>query len=64
MVVCAAEDYYDVLGVGKSADKKEIKSAYRQKARRPAVSSPQPTSLHSQRKALRYTTRRMRRGYT
>ena len=33
MVVRAAEDYYDILGVGKSADKKEIKSAYRQKAR-------------------------------
>ena len=33
MVVRAAEDYYDTLGVSKTADKKEIKSAYRQKAR-------------------------------
>ena len=31
MVVRAADDYYDILGVSKSADKKEIKSAYRQK---------------------------------
>ncbi len=34
MMVRAAEDYYDTLGVSKTADKKEIKSAYRQKARR------------------------------
>ena len=34
MVVRAAEDYYDTLGVSKTADKKEIKSAYRQKVRR------------------------------
>ena len=33
MVVRVAEDYYDTLGVSKTADKKEIKSAYRQKAR-------------------------------
>ena len=33
MVVRAADDYYDVLGVSKTADKKEIKSAYRQKVR-------------------------------
>ena len=32
MVVRA--DYYDLLGVSKSADKKEIKQAYRQKARK------------------------------
>lgn len=31
LVTRAAEDYYQVLGVGKEADKKEIKSAYRQK---------------------------------
>eukprot|EP01025_Chloroclados_australasicus_P030039 TRINITY_DN3007_c0_g1_i1.p1 TRINITY_DN3007_c0_g1~~TRINITY_DN3007_c0_g1_i1.p1 ORF type:complete len:422 (+),score=41.81 TRINITY_DN3007_c0_g1_i1:38-1303(+) len=30
----AGRDYYNILGVGKSADKKEIKSAYRQKARK------------------------------
>ena len=27
----AAQDYYEVLGVSKEADKKAIKSAYRQK---------------------------------
>ncbi len=40
MVVRAAEDYYDTLGVSKTADKKEIKSAYRQKARSAARSRP------------------------
>lgn len=30
----AAEDYYTTLGVDKGADKKTIKSAYRQKARK------------------------------
>lgn len=30
----AAEDYYATLGVDKGADKKTIKSAYRQKARK------------------------------
>jgi len=33
-VVRAGEDYYSVLGVDKGADKKTIKSAYRQKARK------------------------------
>lgn len=31
LVVRAGEDYYSVLGVDKGADKKTIKSAYRQK---------------------------------
>ncbi len=31
MVTRAGEDYYSVLGVDKGADKKSIKSAYRQK---------------------------------
>ena len=31
LVVHAAEDYYQILGVEKGADKKAIKSAYRQK---------------------------------
>eukprot|EP01023_Acetabularia_acetabulum_P028990 TRINITY_DN27382_c0_g2_i1.p1 TRINITY_DN27382_c0_g2~~TRINITY_DN27382_c0_g2_i1.p1 ORF type:complete len:417 (+),score=74.42 TRINITY_DN27382_c0_g2_i1:163-1413(+) len=30
----AGKDYYNILGIGKSSDKKEIKSAYRQKARK------------------------------
>eukprot|EP01024_Parvocaulis_polyphysoides_P042107 TRINITY_DN3858_c1_g2_i1.p1 TRINITY_DN3858_c1_g2~~TRINITY_DN3858_c1_g2_i1.p1 ORF type:complete len:421 (-),score=95.53 TRINITY_DN3858_c1_g2_i1:282-1544(-) len=30
----AGKDYYNILGVGKNADKKDIKSAYRQKARK------------------------------
>jgi len=34
VVVRAASDYYDLLGVSKNADKKEIKQAYRQKARK------------------------------
>ena len=34
LVVHAAEDYYTTLGVDKGADKKTIKSAYRQKARK------------------------------
>lgn len=34
MVVQAAKDYYDVLGVARNADKKAIKQAYRQKARK------------------------------
>ena len=34
VVVRAAADYYDVLGVARDADKKTIKSAYRQKARK------------------------------
>jgi DnaJ domain len=43
-VTRAAQDYYEVLGVSKDADKKAIKSAYRQKVndcvllRRPAHS--------------------------
>jgi molecular chaperone DnaJ len=32
--VRAAQDYYDVLGVSRTADKKQIKQAYRQKARK------------------------------
>ena len=32
--VVVRADYYDALGVGKSASKKEIKSAYRQQARK------------------------------
>ena len=31
MVTRAAQDYYEALGVSKDADKKAIKSAYRQK---------------------------------
>jgi hypothetical protein len=34
VVVQANGDYYDVLGVARGADKKTIKSAYRQKARK------------------------------
>jgi hypothetical protein len=34
VIVQAARDYYDVLGVSRSADKKQIKQAYRQKARK------------------------------
>lgn len=34
MIVHADADYYASLGVSQSADKKEIKSAYRQKARK------------------------------
>ena len=34
VVVRAAADYYEVLGVARDADKKAIKSAYRQKARK------------------------------
>ena len=34
MVVRAAVDYYDLLGVPRDADKKTIKQAYRQKARK------------------------------
>jgi curved DNA-binding protein CbpA len=34
VVVQANGDYYDVLGVPRGADKKTIKSAYRQKARK------------------------------
>lgn len=34
MIVKAAGDYYDVLGVPRTADKKQIKQAYRQKARK------------------------------
>eukprot|EP00879_Flechtneria_rotunda_P008518 GHRR01008924.1.p1 GENE.GHRR01008924.1~~GHRR01008924.1.p1 ORF type:complete len:437 (+),score=120.35 GHRR01008924.1:258-1568(+) len=34
VIVQAARDYYDVLGVSKNADKKQIKQAYRQKARK------------------------------
>lgn len=34
VVVQAAKDYYDVLGVARNADKKAIKQAYRQKARK------------------------------
>lgn len=34
MVVLADADYYAALGVSQNADKKEIKSAYRQKARK------------------------------
>ncbi|KAK9829535.1 hypothetical protein WJX72_006369 [[Myrmecia] bisecta] len=33
-IVRAESDYYDILGVKKGADKKEIKTAYRQKARK------------------------------
>ena len=33
-MVRAAEDYYTTLGVDRNADKKTIKSAYRQKARK------------------------------
>jgi molecular chaperone DnaJ len=34
VIVRAAGDYYDILGVSKTADKKQIKQAYRQKARK------------------------------
>lgn len=34
VIVRAARDYYDVLGVSRTADKKQIKQAYRQKARK------------------------------
>jgi hypothetical protein len=34
MIVRAASDYYSVLGVERNADKKQIKQAYRQKARK------------------------------
>jgi len=34
VVVRADEDYYGILGVDRSADKKAIKQAYRQKARK------------------------------
>lgn len=34
LLVHAAADYYDVLGVPRNADRKQIKSAYRQKARK------------------------------
>lgn len=34
VIVRADADYYDILGVPRSASKKEIKSAYRQKARK------------------------------
>jgi hypothetical protein len=34
VVVRADSDYYDLLGVARGADKKTIKSAYRQKARK------------------------------
>lgn len=34
VIVRAAKDYYDILGVSKTADKKQIKQAYRQKARK------------------------------
>lgn len=34
MIVRAAGDYYQTLGVSKGADKKDIKSAYRQLARK------------------------------
>lgn len=34
VVVQAAKDYYDVLGIPRNADKKQIKQAYRQKARK------------------------------
>lgn len=34
VIVRAAADFYDILGVPRSADKKQIKQAYRQKARK------------------------------
>ena len=34
LVVHAEQDYYNVLGIDKSADKQAIKTAYRQKARK------------------------------
>eukprot|EP00955_Chlamydomonas_euryale_P051404 354861-Chlamydomonas_euryale.AAC.13 len=34
VVVRAESDYYDLLGIGRSASTKEIKQAYRQKARK------------------------------
>lgn len=34
VIMNAETDYYELLGVGRSADKKEIKQAYRQKARK------------------------------
>jgi DnaJ-domain-containing protein 1 len=34
VVVQAAQDFYNILGVDRNADKKQIKQAYRQKARK------------------------------
>lgn len=45
MVTRAAQDYYEALGVSKDADKKAIKSAYRQKV---GDLEFEPCSGHSQ----------------
>lgn len=45
-MVQAAADFYDILGVAKNADKKQIKQAYRQKARKFHPVSPSPRLLH------------------
>jgi hypothetical protein len=57
VVTRAAQDYYEALGVSKDADKKAIKSAYRQKV---SDLEFEPCSRHSQHVLLTPCARMMR----